>query len=199
LSLEQLTPSKRSVLAGFLYTEAMRSSLGLRCLEYLVTFTLLACGDSGGGSASGSFPKGTTCGAAISASGAVALDVPASDSSTACTSQTSSDSGIDAGFVFVDSAFARVDLEIDDVREGQTGGGFPARLTIVHDDGRKWQGEHCTADITEHEDVGPAELDREMYRVAGSVACESAPSVPAGSGSALDVESFAFVVHVAWD
>jgi hypothetical protein len=161
---------------------------------------LCSCGDSSdGGSTSGAFSKSTTCGAAIATSGAVALQVAPSDSSTACTSQTSSDSGMDAGFVFVDSKLAHVDLEIDDVLEGQTGRGFPARLTIVHDDDRKWVGEKCIADVVEHADVGAAELGRERYRVRGSVVCESVTSVPASSGPALELESFEFVVSIAWD
>jgi len=144
------------------------------------------------------FSTDTTCGAAIMTGGALMLSVPPSRSSTACASQTSFDSGIDVGFLFVGGELSHVDLEVDDVLEGETGGAFPARLRIFHDDGREWRGEQCTAEIVEHEHVGPGELGWERYRVTGGVVCEGATRSPADSGAAVELQSFSFVVTLSW-
>jgi hypothetical protein len=163
-----------------------------------------ACSDGeGSGGPLVAFPADATCGAALALDGALVLTIPPSRSSTACSSQTSFDSGIDVGFAFVDSELSRVDLAVDDVREGETGSGFPARLEIVHDDEREWRGQACTAEIAEHEHVGPGELGWERYRLNGSVACESAASVGddagvTGSSEALELKSFTFVVSLSW-
>jgi hypothetical protein len=165
----------------------------------------VACSDgSGGGGQPTVFSADTTCGAALALDGALTSSVPPSRSSTACSSQTSFDSGIDVGFAFVESELSRVELAVDDVLEGETGSGFPARLEIVHDDGREWRGQGCTAEISEHAHVGPGELGWERYRLRGSVACERAASVSAGGGDAgasedaLELESFTFVVTLSW-
>jgi hypothetical protein len=164
-----------------------------------VLAALIGCGNSSGnGSSATTFAQDTTCGAAMTLAGAIELRVPPSRTSTACGTQTSFESGIDTGFLFVEGELSHVDLEVDDVREGETGGQFPARLRIVHDDGREWRSEQCMAEIAEHVHVGPAELGWERYRLAGSVACDDATSVPAGSGPALEVQSFDFVVTVPW-
>jgi hypothetical protein len=144
------------------------------------------------------FSQDTTCGAAITLGGALVLRVAPSNSSTACASQTSLGSGIATGFLFVESELSRVELEVDDVLEGETGSAFPARLRIVHDDGREWLGERCTAELAEHEHVGPGELGWELYRVVGSVACDGAASIRDGSAPALQVQSFDFVVTLSW-
>jgi hypothetical protein len=163
----------------------------------------VACSDgSGSGGEATVFSADTTCGAALALDGALTSSLPPSRSSTACSSQTSFDSGIDVGFAFVESELSHVDLAVDDVLEGETGSGFPARLEIVHDDGRAWRGQDCTAEIGEHAHVGPGELGWERYRLTGSVACESAASVGVGDGGAsddaLEVESFTFVVTLSW-
>ena len=171
----------------------------VRCATCLLVAALLACSDSSGDEVPPTaFSADTTCGAAIALDGALTLRVPPSRSSTACASQTSFDSGVDTGFLFVDGELSHVDLEVDDVHEGEIGSGFPAHLTIVHDDEREWRGEGCTAEIAEHEHVGPGELGWERYRLTGSVACEGAASIPAGAAPALELESFAFVVSISW-
>jgi len=134
----------------------------------------------------------------MSLGGALSLRLAPSRTSTACASQTSFDSGIDTGFLFVEGDLDHVDVEVGDVLEGQTGEKFGARLHIVHDDGREWLGAGCTAVISEHEDVGAGELGWERYRVVGSVTCDGAASIPEGSGPALEVQSFDFVVTVSW-
>jgi hypothetical protein len=68
----------------------------------------------------------------------------------------------------------------------------------VHDDGREWRGEGCSAEIVEHEHTGPGELGWEHYRVAGNVACDTASSESDRAAPALELESFTFVVTIPW-
>jgi len=168
------------------------------CWGFVVAAALFGCGDDAADDGATGFSDDTTCGATLALSGALELRVPPSRTNVACATQTSFDSGIDAGFLFVDSELSHADLEVDDVLEGETGTAFAARLTIVHEDGREWSAQSCTAEIIEHEHVGPGDLGWERYRVVGSVSCEAAPSDPPGTAPEVDVESFLFVATISW-
>ncbi len=142
------------------------------------------------------FPEGTTCGAALEVSGALDLRIVPSDSSTACATSVSFESGLDVGFLFVDSGLSRADLEVEDVAESEIGEDFSARLRIVHEDGREWNGEGCDAYIAEHEYIAPAELGWKSYRVSGGIECTSMSS--ADADHPLDLRSFVFVASIHW-
>jgi hypothetical protein len=173
----------------------------------LVLPALYACGDDAGGESRGDggparpvplvFPSGTTCGAALEVSGAVDLVLPPSETSTACATGVSVESGFAAGFLFVDSELSDAHIEIDEVKEGETAAGFPARLRIGHDDGREWVWEDCVADVDAHEFVGPAELGWKSYRVAGKIECEVTTAAE-GTTDELEVHSLAFVATIHW-
>ena len=170
----------------------------------IAAWLLIGCGggddDDGGASADGSggFSRDTTCGVALALGGALDLTVAPSRSAAACATQTSFDTGIDAGFVFAEGALDHVELVIDDVHEGETGASFPAHVTIVHDDGREWSAQDCSAAISQHEHVGPGELGWERYRVVGSVACEAPLPEEDGAKPALELESLRFVATISW-
>jgi len=153
-------------------------------------------GDDSG--ADGRFPQGTTCGAALDVRGGLELRIAPSDTSTACVTAVSFGSGFMASFLFVDSNLSHVEVEVEDVIEGETGENFPAQLGIVHDDGREWIGANCVADIAEHEYVAPAELGWKSYRVSGSIECTTAATVAESALEDLDLRSFAFVATIHW-
>jgi hypothetical protein len=156
-------------------------------------------GTGAGAAAAGAFPEDATCGAALQVNGALDLRIPASNTSTACATGVSFDSGFSAGFLFVDSVLSHADLVVDDVMAGETGPSFPAALTLAHDDGREWAGENCTAEIDRHEYHGPGELGWTRYRVAGRIACDRAATDPNGSAAELDLQWFSFVATIHWN
>jgi hypothetical protein len=162
-----------------------------------------ACGDGDGaekGADADEFPTDATCGLILNTQGALELAIPPS-AAPACLTQTSSQSGLDVTFFFSDDAgeLEAANLAVELVEKGETGAGFLAALALVSREGGEWESPTCIAEITEHTYVGPAELDREAYRVAGSLECEPLQSESTAATGSLELTSMAFVATVAWE
>jgi hypothetical protein len=168
-----------------------------RSFSLHLVLALVACGSDSGAGSSGAFPPDVTCGLALSLRGAFELRIPPSSFSTGCSTQTSFDSGFDIGFVLVESdELAHVSFVVAEVQEGQTGS-FPVELRIVHEDEREWRAE-CTAEIVEHEHVGPADFDWERYHVTGTASCDAPAPLFEADGPALELQELSFVVEIVW-
>ena len=157
----------------------------------MVSWALLgaACGE--GGDIEGS----ESCTLKASFSGAI--DTAIAPGSVACAVLASFDSGVEVGYLAPGATVERVDLSIDEVTEGETGTSFPAEVGIeVATESYTWVS--CTATISEHEYVGPAELGDD-YRVVGTVTCPVDAPADSGSPSTVSLDELEFVVTTSWN
>jgi len=156
-----------------------------------------AAGESGVGGNASSTGLGT-CGLRTNVSGGTDIGFTGRDDA-ACTTLHSFDAGLDVIFSGTD-AKGSLELIVDDVLEGETGD-YPARIVVTSTARENWQGEGCTATLSEHrllrtEASTLGELRH--YQVSGEGSCTAAlESVPAGSPS-VTVGPFAFRAELTW-
>lgn len=139
-----------------------------------------------------------TCGLRTSVSGGTDIDFSGKDDA-ACTTLHSFDDGLD--MIFSGSgAKGSLELIVDGVLEGETGE-YPARVVVTSTARENWQGEGCTATLSEHrllrtEAAALGELRH--YQVSGEGSCTTPlESVPAG-GTSVTVGPFAFRAELTW-
>jgi hypothetical protein len=132
---------------------------------------LVGCGDDDGG---GDTVSDSDCALGITLSGDVEKSVSVNDSA-ACLVAHSFESGIIAGLTVLGSGFS-IQINVQDVTEGQTGSGFPMEVGVNIDDGPGYNTPlpGCSASITEHAFNGTVENEigeQREYRVIGSASC----------------------------
>ncbi len=115
-----------------------------------------------------------------------------------CVYTVNFDEGIDVGFALLESPLDGITLDIGEVSQDETGT-FPATITVMHEDGRRFRTEGCTVDVTQHVPAqgGPDEIGV-PYQVAGEGSC-SDPAVESNDPSqVLNIDAFAFSAPTAW-
>lgn len=154
-------------------------------------------GESGVGGSVSSAALGT-CGLRSNVSGGTDIDFTGNDDAT-CTTLHSFDDGLDVIFTGI-GAKGSLELLIDSVLEGETGE-YPARVVVTSTARENWQGEGCTATLSEHhllrtEASTLGELRHYQVSAEGSCA-DPLESVPAGA-TPVTVGPFAFRAEFTW-
>ncbi|HEX2679207.1 MAG TPA: hypothetical protein VHM19_21300 [Polyangiales bacterium] len=168
-----------------------------RQAKAILFVVLAACGGGSSGRSSGSaFRSGTTCGVAVTISGAASGAIKASDN-PACLSQLSFGPGLDVAYLLPGAKDLKsIELRVTGVRAGETGT-FLADLGLKHADDRAWQAKGCMVTIAENRDVGPSELNGERYHVEGKGSCPMPASD--GMGGSVTLGEFSFVAEISWN
>lgn len=148
---------------------------------------VLAAGCSGDGLDDGD------CELAASVTGAVTWT---STDAPACAIPFGGSEGIEMDFLPLDAAVTRFEVDVDDVREGETGE-FTALVRVATDDGTFVTPPTCTVTITEHTDTGEHDDFSRTFRVVGEGSCAEA-ATRAGDQATADVAPFAFRFPAHW-
>jgi hypothetical protein len=152
-----------------------------------IALALAAC--SGDGSGLG----GSDCELAASVSGAVTWT---SSATPACSIPFGGDTGIEMDFLPLDAAITRFEVDVRDVREGETGD-FVALVRVAADDGTFVTPLTCTVTITEHTATGESDEFSREFRVTGEGTCPAAATRDSDQAT-VDVAPFAFRFPARW-
>lgn len=155
--------------------------------ELVVLGVMMCAGCDGGGASSSS------CALAASLSGAVTWT---SDADPACGIQSGGRAGVFMGFYLPEGEVERFVVEVEDVKEGQTGT-FPASVEVKLRDGRAFETASCTVRIDEHT-LEKEEPPSRAYLMGGSGACTGPAAPKAGSGAGATVAPFTFRFPPRW-
>jgi hypothetical protein len=165
------------------------------CFAFLALVTGLGCSAEGN---SGAAALGT-CGVAAQLSGAANASFSGNDDA-ACVTAHSFDTGVNAGFLHVDSKYT-LQLDLPEVGEGEVGA-FMAAVRFSNQSNQAWNSDDCQVDLSEHALVKTeaSELgELRHYQLSGHGWCDSALE-PVGTDSAGSVEigEFDFRVSITW-
>lgn len=167
-------------------------------LSLSTLIALVGCGSSsgsgsGGTGGSGGISATSPCAFYSTVSGALSADL--GPDGMACVTAVSTGSGIDVTFGPNGSPVASVEMQIENVTQGETGK-FPGSATIRDPDTNRWIAGDCSFDISAQQDQGPA-IGGERYRVVGSGTCGTAQPQSGVSGT-VSLSPFDFVTVLRW-
>lgn len=153
----------------------------------LIGLTLAACGDD---ASDDGVPESETCGLYGEIDVGEGPQALGGEDTTACAWTFSSDTGVTITFLVLEGP--TVLLKVPDVAEGGVGT-FAAGVEMNVDD-VPFQGQ-CTAEITEHSEVGPGEFGTD-YQLRGEVTC--AAPLESADGETVTVSSMSFASYATW-
>lgn len=167
---------------------------GVVAITLIVGLGSVACGDGDGGESN---PSDSTCSVQLTVGGEVQETITGGD--YACAYTFGGDDGIYTSFLVMNGTqIGSVWLDISAVMKDQTGE-FPATVTIVLDDERRFTAQDCVVDLLENEpDPGGLEQEGHLdYLVRGTGSCASQAVTP-DSDAVIFVGDFQFVTPAVW-
>jgi hypothetical protein len=151
-----------------------------------LALSLAACGSGGASSES--------CSLTAQVSGGVAWSFA---DNPACLIPFGGGSGIDMQFRPIDGEVQVFEVDVSDVKEGQTGS-FPATVEVLLRDGRRWKtARTCTVVIDSHVFEKTEEISK-AYLASGSGSCKD-PAMPLSSATGtVAISPFTFRFPPRW-
>lgn len=150
----------------------------------------------GGGEAP---PSGNSCSLSTAVFGGTTIQIDASEPTT-CATLNSTGAGVWGSFTGPNNK-GKIELDIDNVTEGQTGKAYPSTVIVEDAAANRWRG-NCLAEVTEHKALEVQQStvgELRHYQLAGTVACSN-PLTPlsAGSSETVFVDRLEFRTQVSW-
>jgi hypothetical protein len=161
----------------------------------ILALSLLGCGDD----EPAPKPK-PNCAIGVRLTGDVEVTLSDEDEA-ACGTQHSLNSGLDVSFI-PGHDISGIELRIDDVTEGETGGPFPTGILVTTEDVRRYGTSPigCSVELTEHdlERTEASEIgELRHHRVAGTGSCTE-PAVTTDMAGQVSIGDFTFFFSVTW-
>lgn len=115
-----------------------------------------------------------------------------------CGYSLSFDSGVSVVFVSFGEDLASISLDIDEIAVDEVGE-FPARLSLVHEDERRFVVNDCTVTVTTHEPDSEGLDDfGKAYLLHGTGSCAGPAESVEEPGQTIDISEFQFAMPTSW-
>lgn len=159
---------------------------------------LLSCGGKGDNKDPVLTLEDYRCAIEVELSGEVDHEIPLED--VACAIITSFDTGASAYLLPVDGTVSSVSLDIDEIAVEEVGV-FPATVTLMLEDERRFVASECTVDVVGHvPDPNQKEEDRfgDNYLIHGTGSCTGDASSTSDPEETITLSDFQFAAVIAW-